>query len=1254
MPLLAMAKSGSWPRTATSGALICWLLIWCLDKNSLANCLEEEGPSLRIRLAPVWGVAQFSKDDILGSFRILSELHVNGLGTFLAEETSLGSFKQFRIDISEIVESAGPADGPRLLPKSFSVLSDGRESKQYFIKPFTCKPFSMDDQKHGLDAHLPREFLDKFPPPQAKDYPFLLLGVGSIWEWALQKLEANPKEASLVRPHDEQGFGHDVAYVSVKPGEGEAGELFAYEIRLFHYYTEDLADRGSLLLRPEILCAVHLVDPNDGQVLLEVRIIQIETSVRAERWLSSQEDLFSLPVGFGCTANEESMAVGEKTRTPKICDLFSADGSQHFCRLEVAVLLPKASEQNSTKIEQNINKWRVQLSSLDLMGSQLLDRHFKAYELHTHSPGGTKSEPKLSKIKTVWQIDDQKPARPQGETFFQLDTSVFRPSELLGACSKFGQASFSSTPSFKFGPLLVPSGGPAKGEAKPPKQIDLAGLVLDEKMFNLLFYDSEQFYQVRQSPFAIWFKRRELVQERRLETLHLFGPASSGEPVWWGPASIVRQFYIRNGESDESNYLASLNQVEIHTMIFLFSPDQTQLLAKIHLRLMPELPIDAAYAHRQLNVGPCLEQLMGAWGPHASEQSSAESLEYSRLDKVDSLQIALEYPIAIDQIKTGGSEISKLDREMFQYEIDELLQNGAHVRDEIYGQFLRNLDQLVNGDRGLGLTLNALQVSDVQVETSTDLISIAATVHKWPQLFNFDKNYGHPTRLSLTDEVRKDAITELKVNAEKCAESCDHLRCLAFEYCSDNGELKCSMVLSRKSRPDSIALKTLESNLSNTCDLYTRKFKNANGLDFRQNISPLQLLNQLKQAVRGQSEASEGIGALQLELNIDENSTIVLKPLSLNLNGKQLLGLSGGLVSENTQDQILDFMEPEYDLIFRDRKFKSQVKLSEEFPLNEVNHVDNVKECEQLCNIHDCRSFSYCQDENTCMLSQLHETKNIEEQSIEKPFCEILARDYLSKFHRLATRSLSKGQLEEWTSSLGQDDSNLEDSKNPKMLELGSDRDCAISCMSATDFTCRSFLFCPNLKDKQQQDCFLLESRLGDFQQADSGETNLEQSESCHYYRRSYLAEFSKHHGMRLEHSKFIQASPLDGYDIEECATKCVEMDESGDDGRLCESFQICLDRDASMKPSATCAIMTASGAKGNTSLVQDDKCTAFVPLKEARFDNEGSLYEVEIIPPPKPSYMPSLIAAISGAIVGYTMGWILVELGYIERSARR
>lgn len=1296
-----------------------------------------------ISLPPIWDQMKLDDEsETFGAYRILSEIHLDGKGSFMVEEWLDGAHQLFRMDVLPEHQ-----DGDERFDTKKSFIVDGGTQERFFYEPFRClnlKPDVLDKtlQQCGLS-----ELFARFPRHSRSENSLVLGGLGSIWMEAL-----NSKTQPVFRPAKtdmaSSGRRRRTKFEVMRAFDKytlEPSDKFPYQME-FYFVAQPPGDDGASSPGenpPLSLIAIHLIEPKSNTIKLTGRIIQIEVGLQS---LGSNsmgtprggKGLFELPLGYGCSRRKPYKLGELDYKPPRNC--FLSSRQPHTCHLEVDTWLPDDLS------DDEIDLWRHHSSSMRLVTGRLLDHSYLTVEASDFAPVGEEPELNLDtldfdetkndaaainneqspsqvgvlmrRVKRVWdlgRVDDKDVDETRRPT-----PMYFGLTNHLKKCETVGHAELNELPNIEFS-LILPDGFDqqvshstgnvtASSEAGQRTTTRTLGLTLvDHAMMSELFEQLEGYKLVREAS-EPWLKYQTVQMERRVDQFEFRD--RNGRVAWVGPVSLIREFHfmdtfsdhitsIEDGQAapDSSRLEVPADALRVKLTIIPYTKRLDRQLGRIQLTMSPGLRVDEAYLHRELDIGPCLR---------ASTSLAEGTIACSKMQQ--------------DWPQSGSALEASVDFKLI-YPLEESLANEQipGVRSRVYSEFLRQLTSESLLQAVGGHCLNPLQVTKLSVDIDPELVRITGTINKWPEMFNYIE---HLSARPVVGTRLKVFLSELKPNVELCAQSCSHYECPVFVYSSLAKLCELFEWLHTHTRQPTKGQR--QSTIDYTNDYQSNAYERK--LESQPSASPILVLKQMQEVIHEELGDDDKLNELAIELD----SGLVLVPSSL-LVGNELwrqdeLSLEGAKAmahndtSRPVQLELADGgslldkrpgiqIELEFAFFSKKRKFmQEKASNREEFPVAESNHLSKG-ECEQLCLENDCRSYSFCNFESTCIVSKLIRTEAIQAASEEEDFCFIMVLDHLSKFQATSKSIVDKETLTK---------TNQQSSSKMTMMEFESQRDCAHACLEFQDFTCRSFFYCPaamgELADQQpgtSGNCFLSGSRQSamligaNSKQSGPGSSSSADSTAasdrfCDYYQRSYVVDYGQYHGKRLASPGTDSGNTIEilvGLGAEDCASECSRR-AAGEDGQqqasFCRAFHVCFGNTgggggdgSGINPSGAvssrgkrqqllCGLLAedpsrppppASNGSALTKdlLVAGSKCTAFIRLGRGGgggsvISDEPEPYGLGPIPADKQTkwgfFMADVITILLGISVGYLLSWlvalVLIKLDVLTFHPRR
>lgn len=924
----------------------------------------------------------------------------------------------FRMDLIEL---------PSGIRKTY--LFDKSTEEKFFFKPFVCSLVD-DDFKSSLDPKL-RDFLPKSPSA------FIPTGIGALWFYALQ-FEADytaPKDVDL-KKRGGGGASHTLRnYARYKI---QTSDKFPYKLEF--YFRPRIAESS------KSIALIQILDGLTEKVVMRIKVLELDLSWKAS--VIEKSDLFDLPLGYGCQRGEKFDPY--LIEMPSYISLVNFE--PHLLRVDMVASRPLS-------IEHDFERWKTHASSVKILTGRFKLNHkrtndYLLLELTDYAP--PKETPKIlgteikhatsRKVKQVWDLGSNGPDSKGGQrvVYFKQDEKnriclVNGDNYLLKERSTFPVPLFSSTD--------------APDDRNLQSQLDVM-ILMD------LFSSTSDYHLLSQKETRLIGLQTEFVYEKRVKSFEIRD--ASGVVLWFGPVSIIRKDIKQKAAFD--------NVYKTTITINFYSKDYSAIITRVVLDLIEAGPIDQAYFHQQLDVSLCLEQASA----NEDENFSYTSLLKSEQNGGENMKFTLSYPLESEEM---------CDR----------LASSDSAQADIYEKFLKALFDVSNE------RLDMLQVVDVGLDYGGEMLKISGKLLKKPHLLSYTEIKEQ--KIVCTDRT-KQLFSEIKSTSESCAESCNHYGCTAFVYCP--APKVCDLLLKDLSASSNDGRLKINFEPEPYCSLFTPI--DANKL---RHIEPAQLISHMRELMLeekydidkeyGRDEKHGVNPSLEIKIIIDRSSVTNEKQLELfpiliesddesadeqleNLAEESLKDFDGshGELERGREKRKRKTNRPEYRVLFENRKFRQPVVLDDEFVVQEAKHM-SYDECELFCDQIDCRSFSHCFIDGTCLVTSIHKKTLVEQKSFEEPFCFIFEREYLSKFQKTiqTTRPLAHDPIK----------------SAPTVLV---DRECALNCMDNDDdqFKCRSFYFCPSEK-AYEFDCYLSNNH-----NPEDVATNT--ITSCDYYVRKY------------------------------------------------------------------------------------------------------------------------------------------------------
>jgi hypothetical protein len=774
-----------------------------------------------LQLPPIWDQAQLEDEsEQMGSYRILSQIHLDDTNTFMMEEWLNGPQQLFRLDLLSRKEDS---DDDVAMGSKKSFIVDGPTQEQFFFEPFRClsmEPGVGNDFYGNLGYG---ELFKRFPTcDQCK--PLVIGGLGSIWLHALRtstrSTTAKTAKVPVLPTNRARGRTKFETMRAFNRIRIEPTKELPYYVDFYFVPTANVtADNDDI--GPSDLIAIHMLDEIFKKTRLTARIIEIGVGPKSIRpptldgrkLSDSDKGVFELPLGYGCARKSSVSHANIVYKPPRNC--FNKD-RPHVCFLEAASWLPNDIDG----IDEDLDKWVHHSTSLRVASGRLLGRSYMAVEESDFVPFQSRpddsdgSEPDgsgeqavglrsmaMRRARRVWDLG---PTSDPTEGVRRTNKPIyFELTDHLRSCTTVGHAELNEIPSVEYS-LLLPN---CDEQSKPVVDTELprtesasstqtpsqnwthttsggngnkktdrckVGLALiDDQMLSEFFEQVQDYHLVRLTS-APWIKYQSVEQEKRVDKFEFRD--RDGRVAWVGPVSLIRKFHYVDlfGKNEIDSVEDTKNVTEstrpeipadalrVQLAIMAYNNRLDRKLAHIELTMSPGLLVDEAHFHRELDVEPCFRApSLLSYTERARMRSPWWSHHLERPSSKDSLDFRLVYP---------------LERPL----ADEQL---AEARSQIYAKFLANLNEesLIRsiGSGGGHYHLNPLQVSRLSVDIEPELVRVTGRLNKWPAVFNFIKR---PLARPSNSARMQSFLRELKASEELCAQSCLRHTCPLFAY----------------------------------------------------------------------------------------------------------------------------------------------------------------------------------------------------------------------------------------------------------------------------------------------------------------------------------------------------------------------------------------------------------------------------------------------------------------------------------------
>lgn len=614
-----------------------------------------------------------------------------------------------------------------------------------------------------------------------------------------------------------------------------------------------------------------------------------------------------------------------------------------------------------------------------------------------------------------------------------------------------------------------------------------------------LFNEWDNFHLIHEKPSELSLILKQASYELRLNELRL-GPANNGtQPLWPGPVSIVKEVSLMG---QYVAYPFNINDIKLfesyHTKvtILFFSDNLAQVEYKMSLDLFENPTIDVNNMLRQIDISSCIPATA------ANER-----------------EIVVKYPI----------------------EDEESRSSLMSMQDVLSTLFCLNLFT--------STPIEPTSVSNFAIDFDQFNMFIRFHLLDIPLWQSFTMKRG----LSLSRERSVGFREKMSGSLESCAEACEQHGCSRFAYSEPTK--RCQLELVDHDTAATTIVENKDFSLFEAPQLkIQRPWSDLDPSGGRKHLRPGELVEILRQFVdysegqledtsRGANESANIPLTIKIESSLVTGNSVppqfvAMRPISIHSSLddaiNEILRVAPPAGSGSAEDELVfvadrSKLRADYSILLEERDFDKCEQHDEFGP------VSSYAECAANCDDLNCRSFAYCESNKKCSLSRWHNSTLLERNSKHAFTCTISVLDDLTKFEPFGPANLP--------------------SKTSSEIDGKSERDCAHFCLD--DHNCQGFYFCAAARGEgRASKCYLQREHIHDVNFAGLEPVAAHQLATggsrrpCHYFARSYLAQFDQFVGKSLlVVSEDNLAAEFAGPDA--CARKCIESS--------CVAFDVCL-----------------------------------------------------------------------------------------------
>lgn len=1019
-------------------------------------------------------------------------------------------------------------------------LTNGQTGETFCYKPFVCDQIDTGSPEFKLIAEL---FLG-YPINNGNDTASarLVYGLGPLWLRARQDAQSVEFISSGIVGPDEDGR------------QELLGDFDQYLVELRQGNNNNngpVQDSGSDTLSslsfffPAGRQARHFVDSiywftkgTDGQHknAAIARVIGIDLS-------SVSEWIFKLPIGYGCVRDGQF----DKELQLNVGLVLLHQGFPSQVLFDITTSRPNDELLYSWSSRRFSLSWlRYPLSRVD--GNRNETENYYV----THVKERDQQTGKLVRTKRVWWAPSSK-----GQAL------IYEIDQTSGACS-VGHKNVKDQ-------LILDFPG-NQNEDKP--------IVLSADQISFLFSDNSGYHLIDPGESYGEGKFLNAYYEKRVNNFEL---TADGTVVWQGPVSIIKQISSYSEYFDKRlnkkqvsrrfrkfKYLTLFEDYRTVLTIIFYSQQFDKLYYKAVIELLGNHGVDLEYVHKQLDVSSCFS---------ADQQNN----------------IVIKYPIEEPNL------VKQLE--------DRQRTIKVHLFLNLFGQTQLSPLQITNFETSFDYFNMHLRMTLLNLP-----LTHTFAVQKSARLVGADSSSG-----------RVDLVEMPASSVDKCAAHCEHYNCLRFSYHAQLRE--CRIELTRNDAnvmgdPGSELYSYVNRSAIRATIWQSASYLSANELldgprprlDSRSVIEMFQQMIEQDQtdATPSNNLAKVNTNPLVLRIQVDPDdgveslaspNEVVMRPVSLgsdfesmNEYVKQIqIDTNDNLSTTDPLTELIKFggqFAIEYNLLLEDREFNKDIGPG----LDTSNQLTtSYEDCANYCENNDCRSFSYCSQNEECRITNYHYEKFIKKYSTESRSlsgCNIYTLDYLSKFENYGVT--------------------LAPTNVSKLVDGSSPRDCANWCMNEQSFKCQGFFYCKisaqaGSSSSDTFKCGLINKHVNRFPNEHKSlmlhgdeirQAVNKQQQVCSFYSRSYLAQFDQFHGKKIDMYRDVETSLwqmfISGSDAENCAKLCIE--------RTCLAFYVCAQREG---PSVRQTCQLSLNQIKRSQLVEEKRCTTFVLSDKSHFNKK-------------------------------------------------
>lgn len=422
-------------------------------------------------------------------------------------------------------------------------LTYGKTGEMFLYRPFSCEQI---DETHQELKDLTRLFIG-YPIDPSKDQSKIVYGIGPMW----LRTKSLP---SLVHFSEALDAERNSSYLSSMNQYTINFEDKRINFKLRYYFSTAIF---------QFVDTVEWVESKSGEDTVEASARITYASLD-----SSDDAMFKLPIGYGCTRSIESL--NHPLIDAGLIILHDGSPNQAFFGITTSIPLDiKGHEWISHRYSLDVLRG---MSALEVKGQ------LKRPYLVTMYQGKDLDTAKILRIKRVWWA----PGYSDDYNVYTIDLNSDKCEVEFRNSTEYVDLTF------------------------PYNNLDISGVKLSIEMISRLFSDTGSYHLINEGESLGDGLFKDLVLERRFEAVSL---TSGSQPV---SISVVKKIstyseYLEPIFTAKKTKLTLIDDYQSTITIFFYSSDFEELQAKAVIDLVNNHDVDFSYLMEEVDLSPCFE-----------------------------------------------------------------------------------------------------------------------------------------------------------------------------------------------------------------------------------------------------------------------------------------------------------------------------------------------------------------------------------------------------------------------------------------------------------------------------------------------------------------------------------------------------------------------------------------------------------------------------------------------------------------------